>query len=448
MLPSGNLDHRASDMLGADETTTIPPISDTSAPVVTTKETAMPSSTTCTFPRPRGHQLSARLERPAGAPLGAAIFAHCFTCSKDLRVARQLTRALTAQGFAVLSFDFTGLGHSDGDFAESTFSADVDDLRAAAGYLAEVVAPPSLLVGHSLGGAAVLSAAPDLPSVRAIATIAAPADPAHVRQVLDGDLDAVMRDGSAPATIAGRTFTVGRSFLEDLERQDPLAAIAGFRGATLILHSPIDQVVSIDNAEAIYRAARHPKSFISLDQADHLLTNQADVDYVATMIGAWAQRYLHENHPASVTTDSDRYREVGASAVNSGGLTTRLRARGFTLLADEPASAGGDELGPTPYDFLTLALAACTSMTLRMYAERKGWPLDEVETVVTHERVHADDCAECEHQEGHIDLLRRTVRLTGDLDDDQRAAFLRIADRCPVHRTLEGRLEIRTVAED
>ncbi|MDO5711219.1 MAG: alpha/beta fold hydrolase [Micrococcales bacterium] len=408
----------------------------------------MPSSTTCTFPSPRGHQLSARLERPAGAPRGAAIFAHCFTCSKDLPVARALTRALSARGFVVLSFDFTGLGNSDGDFAESTFSADVEDLRAAADYLAEVAAPPSLLVGHSLGGAAVLSAAPDLPSVRAVATIAAPADPAHVRQVLQGDVDAILRDGSAPATIGGRTFTIGRSFLDDLERQEPLKAIAGFAGATLILHSPIDQVVGIDNAEAIYRAARHPKSFISLDKADHLLTDEADVDYAATVIAAWAQRYLDDAGAGPATPDPDRYRDIGASAVNSGDLTTRLRARGFTLLADEPTSAGGDELGPTPYDYLTMALAACTSMTLRMYGDRKGWPLDEVETVVTHERLHADDCAECEHKEGYIDLLSRTIRLAGDLDADQRAAFLRIADRCPVHRTLEGRLEIRTLAGD
>ncbi len=405
----------------------------------------MASSTTCTFPSPRGHQLSARLERPAGTPLGAAIFAHCFTCSKDLRVARQLTRALTAQGFAVLSFDFTGLGSSDGDFAESTFSADVEDLRAAADYLAEAVAPPSLLVGHSLGGAAVLSAAPNLPEVRAVVTIAAPADPAHVRRVIKGDVDAIMRDGSAPATVGGRTFTIGRSFLEDLERQEPLAAIAGFRGATLIMHSPIDQIVGIDNAEAIYRAARHPKSFISLDKADHLLADETDAEYVATVIAAWVQRYLDATRAAPLAADPDRYRDVGAFAVNSGGLTTHLRTRGFTLMADEPESVGGEERGPTPYDYLTLALASCTSMTLRMYGDRKGWPLDEVETVVTHQRVHADDCAECEHKEGHIDLLRRSVRLTGDLDDDQRAAFLRIADRCPIHRTLQGSLEIPTV---
>lgn len=424
------------------------------------------TSATCTFPSPRGHQLSARLERPAGAPLGSAIFAHCFTCSKDFRAVRQLTRALTAQGYAVFAFDFTGLGQSDGDLAESTFSADVEDLCAAAEYLAEVVAPASLLVGHSLGGAAVLSAAPRLPSVRAVATIAAPSEPAHLSGLFDRD--AILSEGSAPATIAGRTFTIGRSFLEDLHRSKPLEALGDFTGATLVMHSPVDQVVGLDNAEKIYAAARHPKSFISLDTADHLLSSATDAEYVATVIAAWAQRYLNgtraddtpaDDTPADDTPADDTraapvaeaphpYRDVRASATNSGGLTTRLRARGFTLLADEPASVGGAELGPTPYDFLNLALASCTSMTLRMYSDKRGWPMDEVETVVTHERVHADDCADCEHTEGHIDLLTRTVRLTGDFDDRQRNALMRIADRCPVHRTLEGRLEIRTRTQD
>lgn len=408
----------------------------------------MARSTTCTFPSPRGHQLSARLERPTGAPRGAAVFAHCFTCSKDLRVARRLTRALTAQGFAVLSFDFTGLGDSEGDFAEATFSADVEDLRAAADYLASEVAPPSLLVGHSMGGTAVLSAAPQLPSVRAVATIASPADPAHVRHVLRDGGEAVMRDGSAPATIAGRTFTISRSFLEDLEQQNPVDTLREFQGATLVLHSPVDRVVGVENAEEIYRAARHPKSFISLDDADHLLSKEADAQYVASVVSAWAQRYLDDVHAAPVADDEDRYRDTGASAVNFGGLTTRLRSRGFSLLADEPESVGGGELGPTPYDFLNLALASCTSMTLRMYAERKGWPLEDVETVVTHDRVHADDCADCEHTDGRVDRFHRTLRITGDLDADQRARLLQIADRCPVHRTLEGQIEIRTTSED
>lgn len=411
---------------------------------ITKKEVAVLRSTTCSFTSRRGHQISARLDRPSGAPLGAVIFAHCFTGSKDSPVARRLVDALIGQGFAVLSFDFAGLGTAGSDAANSTFSADVEDLRAAAEYLATVVAPPSLLIGHSLGGAAVLSAAPNIPSVQAVATIAAPADPSHVRELIADGGTQVMRDGSGSAHIGGRNVTIGRSFLEDLEQQNPLKTIASFRGATLVLHSPIDQVVGIDNAEKIYIAARHPKSFISLDSADHLLSNEADAQYAATVIAAWAHRYLEEVPVVPTAADPERYSDTNASALNSGGFTTQMRARGFTLLADEPASVGGGELGPTPYDFLNLALASCTSMTLRMYNDRKGWGLQDVETVVTHERVHADDCAECEHKDGHIDLFRRTIRLTGDLNDEQRAAFLRIADRCPVHRTLEGVLEIKT----
>lgn len=247
---------------------------------------------TCTFPNARGHELAARLETPDRPALGAAIFAHCFTCSKHLRVERQLIRALTDQGFAVLSFDFAGLGRSEGEFEDTTFSANVTDLEAAAAHLSEAVAPPSLLVGHSLGGAAVLSVAPDLPSVRAVATIGAPADPAHVKHLFDGHLDTIERDGSAPVTIGGRRITVGRDFVEDLERHEPAARSEQFRGATLIMHSPRDEVVGIDNAEIIYDATRHPKSFVSLDDADHLLTEEADATYAAAVIAAWSGRYV------------------------------------------------------------------------------------------------------------------------------------------------------------
>ena len=409
----------------------------------------MSSSTTVTFTNHLGHELSGRLERPSGPPIGSALFAHCFTCSKDLRVVRRLTRALTEQGFAVLSFDFTGLGRSGGDFADATFSTDVSDLMAAATYRSDEVAPPSLLVGHSLGGTAVLSAAPDLPSVRAVATIAAPSSPAHVSNILGRNLEAIRRDGSAPVQVAGRTFTIGRSFIEDLDQHDPLERIARFRGATLILHSPIDEQVGIDNAEEIFLAARHPKSFVSLDTANHLLSEAVDSDYAATVIAAWAQRYIDgpadPSEPGSA--EFGGYGNAIATATNAGGLTTRLGSRGFEFLADEPSDSGGDEKGPTPYDFLNLALASCTAMTLRMYADRKEWPLDEVAVSVTHDRVHAKDCAECEHAEGHVDVLDIAVRLTGDLDDSQRAAIFAIADRCPVHRTLTGQLELRTELE-
>ncbi len=408
-----------------------------------------PTSSTCTFTSERGHELSARLERPAGEMRGAAVFAHCFTCSKDLRVERQLTRALTEQGLAVLSFDFTGLGDSDGEFAESTFSADVADLRAAVRYLADTAVSPSLLIGHSLGGAAVLSAARDLPDVRAVATIAAPSDPSHVLHLLEGEVDAIRRDGSALVTIGGRQFTVGRSFVEDLETASPEQRIGGFTGATMIMHSPRDEVVELDNAERLYLAARHPKSFVSLDDADHLLTDAADATYAATVIAAWAGRYL-PGRPAPVEApgpvDGSRhaYDAAGVTARNEGGFATRLRSRGFVLSADEPLGSGGTETGPTPYDFLGMALASCTVMTMRMYADRKGWTVDGLDAEVHHSRVHADDCRDCEHTSGRIDRLDRTLRFPEGLSEEQRQRMLRIADRCPVHRTLEGQIEVHT----
>ncbi len=375
-----------------------------------------------------------------------ALFAHCFTCGKDLRVERQLTQALTAAGFAVLSFDFAGLGHSEGDFAESSFSADLADLRAAADYLGETIAPPSLLVGHSLGGAAVLSVAASLPSVEAVATIGAPADPAHVLQILDGDLEAVRRDGSGPVTIGGRTFQVGAEFLADLERDQPQDRIGEFRGATLLIHSPIDQTVSVDNAESLYRQARHPKSFIALDDGDHLVTDPADAAYLAGVIAAWADRYVTKA-PDSTDADTDAtYAAAGVVARNLEGFRTTLDSRGFRFVADEPAEAGGGEEGPSPYDFLAMALASCTAMTMRLYAEHKGWELGALEVIVEHERVHADDCAACEHDSGHIDVLQRHLVLPEGLSQDQRDSLVRIADRCPVHRTLEGQLEVHTTA--
>lgn len=407
----------------------------------------MSTSSTCTFTGDVGHQLSARLERPDGPARGSALFAHCFTCSKDLRAERQLTQALTAQGYAVLSFDFAGLGRSGGDFADSSFSADVADLRAAAGYLAETVVAPSLLVGHSLGGSAVISAAPFLPSVRAVATIGAPADPAHVLHLLDGDLDAVRHNGFAPVTIGGRTFTIGKAFLDDLEQSHPLERIAGFDGATMIMHAPLDAFAGVENAEMIYRAARHPKSFVSLDDADHLLTKDTDAHYAATVIAAWALRYLPGTTPAIPRTGEEGYDRSGATAHNGGGFVTCLETRGFVLTADEPSESGGTDSGPTPYDYLALALASCTAMTMRAYADSKGWQIGELGAQVEHDRIHAEDCQECEHSSGRIDMLHRTLKLPVDLSEDQRVALMRIADRCPVHLTLEGQIEVHTTLQ-
>lgn len=368
------------------------------------------------------------------------LFAHCFTCGKDLPVEKQLTDALTEQGFAVLSFDFAGFGGSSGRFVESTYAADIGHLQAAARYLAEVLTPPSVLVGHSLGGTAVLSAAHLIPSVRAVATIGAPADPAHVRQLLVGDLDAAYRDGSAPVKIAGRTFSVGRAFLEELDRASPQDQIAEFDGATLIMHDPRDQIVGIENAETLYRAARHPKSFVSLDDAGHLLTRPVDAAYVATVIGAWASRYLAND--MVISTDSPRPKHV-VSARSSEGLSTQLTVGDGTFWADEPVSLGGTATGPTPYDYLSMALAACTLMTLRLYAGRKKWDIGEIEVTVAHRKSHATDCLDCEQGSAKIDKFDIQLRLPEGLTDDQRASLERIAGRCPVHRTLDSPVEVK-----
>lgn len=408
-------------------------------------------STTCTFTNDRGQELSARLERPGGPVRATAVFAHCFTCSKDLEAARRIGTALREKGFAVLSFDFTGLGSSEGEFAASTFSSDVEDLVAAAAHLEEAITAPTLLVGHSLGGAAVLAAATRLGTVTAVATIAAPADVEHVLHVIaEEDRERIQEQGEAEVTIGGRSFTVGAGFLDDVGTHALLDGVAGLDASLLLLHSPVDDTVGIDDAGELFRAARHPRSFVSLDDADHLLTDPADARYAAEVIAAWADRYLPTGPAVAGRDDASEddvartYDDRRVVATNSDGLRVDLRARGFEFIVDEPRSAGGTEQGPTPYDHVAAALASCTVLTLRMYADRKDWPLQEARAEVFHEKVHAEDCEDCEHEDGDIGLLTRTLTLTGDLDDDQRQRLLGIADRCPVHRTLEGHIEVLT----
>lgn len=409
----------------------------------------MPSST-CTFTNDRGDELSARLERPGGPVRATVVFAHCFTCGKDVRAARRITAALRRKGFAVLSFDFAGLGSSEGDFAATTFSSDVQDLVAAAAYLTEEIGPPALLVGHSLGGAAALAAAARIDSVTAVATIAAPADVEHVLHLIEeDDREKIESEGSAEVTIAGRSFTIGAQFLHDVGTHALLDTVEQLDASVLLLHSPIDNIVSIDNAARLFQSARHPRSYVSLDDADHLLSDPADARYAAEVITAWAHRYLPEA-PAAEPGEQDEndvarsYDDKRVLAVNTDGLRADVRARGYQFVVDEPEEAGGSEEGPTPYDHIAAALASCTVLTLRMYADRKDWPLEEARAVVFHEKVHAEDCEDCEHEEGDIGLLTRELTLTGELDDEQRQRLLQIADRCPVHRTLEGNIEVRT----
>ncbi|MGI9039405.1 MAG: bifunctional alpha/beta hydrolase/OsmC family protein [Gemmatimonadota bacterium] len=422
-----------------------------------------------TFTGAQGAALSARLSLPDGGRVTTcALFAHCFTCSKDSKAAVNIGRALTDAGLGVLRFDFTGLGESEGDFAETSFSSNVDDLVAAAEFMKEHAGAPGILIGHSLGGAAVLRAAARIDSVRAVATIGAPFDPVHVKHLFADSLDDIERRGEAQVSLAGRKFTVSRDFVEDLDGQRMEEAIRELSRPLLIFHSPIDTQVGIENAAKIYAAARHPKSFVSLDDADHLLLKERDSTYVGSVLAAWARRYVDEGAAAGAATktagsaagaesatssDAAATPDSGATAPPAGTVLTSTAAGAFrteirvgrhALLADEPASVGGGDLGPTPYDLLAAALGACTTMTLKMYAERKGWPLEEASVLVRHSRVHADDADRCEDREPRVDRLERSLSLRGDLDAEQRERLLDIADRCPVHRTLSAGVLIDT----
>lgn len=392
------------------------------------------------FPGAFGTALAARLDLPAQTPLAYALFAHCFTCSKDSLAAARISAALVEHGFGVLRFDFTGLGGSAGDFANTNFSSNVADLVAAADWLRSRHQAPRVLIGHSLGGAAVLAAAGKIAEVAAVATIGAPFDPAHVQKLLGPAVPEIEASGEAEVNLAGRKFRIRKQFLEDLAGADSGTRIAQLRKALLIFHSPRDTTVDIENAARIYAAAKHPKSFVSLDTADHLLTARADATYVAAVVAAWASRYVGSAAAAAAAPPDG----VTVTETGEGRFTQHISAGAHVLRADEPVSAGGNDSGPGPYDLLLAALGACTSMTLRMYAEQKKWPLERVSVRLRHDKIHAADCAECETREGKIDRIEREITLTGSLDDAQRARLLEIADKCPVHRTLHSEILVRT----
>ena len=391
------------------------------------------------FPNEHGALLAAKIDFPLGQrPAAFALFAHCFTCSKDLNAVRNISLALTQQGIAVFRFDFTGLGHSEGDFADTNFSSNVEDLVHAAQFLADSYEAPQLLIGHSLGGAAVLLAASQLPSVKAIATVGAPAEPSHVAHLLADSTAQIQVEGAATVSIGGRPFNIKKQFLSDLQ-QTSNDHINRLNKALLILHSPQDQTVGIKNAELIYRLAQHPKSFITLDGADHLLSQPADGHYVGQVIAAWAVRYIELAESPELTTDRQVVVRTGAT-----GYTTEILAGRHNLLADEPASVGGDDLGTSPYGLLSAALGACTSMTLRMYADRKKWDLQEVQVHLQHSKSYAQAQQEVSDKKVKVDLFEREIVLEGELDEAQKARLLEIADRCPVHRTLHGEIVVKT----
>ena len=388
----------------------------------------MPTET-IRFPGTHGAELAARLDTPAGAPRAYALFAHCFTCSKDSKAATYVSRALAGHGIATLRFDFSSL----------EFSSNIDDLVAAAGWLRQNRAAPQILAGHSLGGAAVLAAAAQVPEARAVATIGAPFDPAHVSHLFSSSLDEINSKGEANINIGGRPVRIGKQFLDDLGRHQAAETIGALRKPLLVFHSPRDSIVDIENASRIFLAARHPKSFVSLDRADHLLTRQEDAQYTATVLAAWASRYL--DHPAD---ELQIIQNVRVTEDGEGKFAQLIQTGRHRLRADEPVSVGGDDSGPGPYDLLLAGLGACTSMTVRMYAEQKKWHLERVTVDLRHDKVHATDCAECETREGKIDKIERVITLEGKLDDAQRQRLLEIANKCPVHRTLHSEVWIET----
>jgi putative redox protein len=396
------------------------------------------------FPGSLGAMLAARLDSPPGKPFAFALFAHCFTCSKNTLAATRVSSALTARGIAVLRFDFTGLGGSEGDFANTNFSSNVEDLVAAAAWMRQHHEAPKLLIGHSLGGAAVLAAAREIPEAAAVATIGAPFDPAHVKRLLAPAVPEIEAAGEAEVELDGRKFRIHKQLLEDIGSRNNQEAIGNLRKALLVFHSPRDTTVSIDNAAQIFLAAKHPKSFVSLDDADHLLTRKDDAAYVAAVLAAWASRYIGAPAMEARPIATDAPGIVTIAETREGKFAQTITVGKHRLRADEPASAGGADTGPSPYDLLLAGLGACTSMTIRMYAELKQLPLDKVTVRLRHDKVHAQDCAECETKEGKIDRIDREVELEGRLDEAQRAKLLEIANKCPVHRTLHSEVWIPT----
>ena len=404
-----------------------------------------PNSRPVSFPGAFGATLAARLDAPAGAPLAYAVFAHCFTCSKETKAAATISAALAERGFAVLRFDFTGLGGSEGDFANTNFSSNIDDLVAAADFLRREHRAPALLVGHSLGGTAVLAAASRIPETLAVATIGSPLEPDHVLGLLKDSVGKIEAEGDAQVDIAGRGFRIKKQFLDDIRSQKIGGALAHLGKALMVMHSPRDTIVNIDNASKIFLAARHPKSFVSLDPADHLMSNRADAIYAGQLLADWALRYV----PApQAEAPSAQPGKVLVRETREGKYSNQVFVGPHVIRADEPVAAGGLDTGPGPYDLLCASLGACTSMTLRTYADSKGIPLERVSVELEHGKIYAADCAECETREGKIDRIERLITLEGKLDPQQRQRLLEIADKCPVHRTLHSEVVISSRLAD
>jgi putative redox protein len=390
------------------------------------------------FPNAAGALLWGALEQPPGRVRAVALFAHCFTCNSNSHGARRVSLALAERGIACLRFDFTGLGKSKGAFADSHFAANIGDLVAAARYLEETIGAPALLIGHSLGGAAVIAAAEHVPSAKAVVTIGAPFDPEHVLHQFGPGLDRIEAEGQGEIAIGGRPFTIGRDFVAAVRGQDQAGRLARLKRALLVLHAATDPVIGIENAADIYAAAKHPKSFVSLDGADHLLTGAEHAAYAAAIIAAWVEPFLAPVVRSRAVAEGDVRVTAG-----DGKFVQLIDSAGHSFLADEPMRVGGGDLGPTPYDLLLAGLGACTAMTIKLVAAREDIPLAGVEVELRHSRHHAEDSAAPDGKP-RLERIERVVRLDGALSAEHSARLLAIADRCPVHRTLESHPEIVT----
>jgi len=400
----------------------------------------MPERRKFEFTGSTGATLAALLEIPDQPPVATALFAHCFTCGKDIAAASRISRALVKRGYAVMRFDFTGLGNSDGDFANTNFSSNVSDLVAAADHLRSENMAPDILIGHSLGGTAVLNAAHEIPECKGVVTIGSPADAQHVSKQFAYDIGAIEQNGEAEVNLAGRKFTIKKHFLDDINNSSA-EHLSKLKAALLVMHSPVDATVSIDQAERIYKGALHPKSFVSLDDADHLLTRASDAEYVASIISAWALRIARSE-------EKQVRPKVASGELKVSEIDSKFMLDVFSdshhWVADEPSSFGGKNAGPDPYEHLLASVGTCTAMTIRMYAARKQWPLEQASVTLRHSRDHKTDCEGCDETPMKLEIIERDIHLSGDLSDEQRAKLMQIADKCPVHRTLTGVLEIAT----
>ncbi|MBS0271198.1 MAG: alpha/beta fold hydrolase [Proteobacteria bacterium] len=399
-----------------------------------------------TFPGAFETPLAARLDSPQGEIKAYALFVHCFTCSKDILAASHISSALTEKGIAVLRFDFTGLGSSEGEFSNTNFSSNVEDIKAAIEFLRSQGKTPQILIGHSLGGAAILRVAQSVPELKALVTINAPSDPTHLRHALKSSLQEIESQGYANVMIGGREFRIQKQFIDDLEKHKSLDYLKNIHAAFLVFHTPQDKIVDIENAKFIFTAARHPKSFISLYEADHLLTRPVDAIYVSDILNSWVERYLL-GEKASPTTKKEENKVV-VTETSEGKFIQLIQTGKHTFIADEPLDVGGNDKGPGPYDLVLASLGACTSMTLRMYADRKDIPLKGIRVTLTHQKVYNEDLSNCIDKNERLDLIHRSIALEGVLTAEQKEKLLQIAEKCPIHKTLTQSSVIKTMLEE